>query len=1030
MSESEDGSILGGSGPLEMNIVSLPKMDAAQLDQLGLNEAAGALGTSLTSLGAASQHYVPVSSGSTQTLLEGVIAQGSRALSNVSPAVTFTTAGNSAQDSYGSLEYVTQMPLQDDQQGKFQDTLVAVNNVAFVEMSDAAMKGATSSAPLELYFDVMNPTTTAAPTTSSVHHVRHEHQNPKTQLLERAYSDILFQQQEEQQQQQAQEQEQPNHIMSDVSTNLVQLDHDGLPHVLHEYRKPNKLEIQKRQLQQHLQQQQQQQRQLQHQQQHQEQQQHQQRQLQLPHRLQQQPKAFQFQQPQQRQVQQQQQVHQQQQKHQHHQQQQQQQQTQLQHQQKQFLQQITKTHDQNNQDGQEQQQQQIAIQHMPLVSRSGRPIRRRPEYMEYVSQNLKEEEILPQLPEQLVKVETMVISADYEEEDPMEEALEDDDPMDEEIDSNDEDPETSGNYTTDGKKSLPHKKRIPKKLKTTKKHVKCYKCTQCGDQFTNQQQFAAHKQTHTPPALKPKPFKCEICAKAFDSQLKFFEHLKGHYEPYKKHKCEVCGGEFESAEALQEHSLVHSREHFTCELCNKTFRKESMLEVHLKVAHMEETETNPIDKPYSCVACPKSYRTQMALDSHVQSEHSENPPEFNCEDCYRVFKSKTKLLTHRKTEHKEEPQNKGAPKKKIKIGKAVKGGYACTMCPRVFTHKNSLVYHIRGHTGERPHQCEQCGKAFYAASALKVHQRLHSGEKPYKCQLCEKFFRQWGDLRYHTTSVHSDDRQYQCEYCGKDFKRKYCLVVHRRIHTGEKNYKCEHCNKAFRAASYLQNHKRIHTGERPHACPDCGKPFRVRSDMKRHRQTHMREAGITGSGVATPASSHVNQGGTQTPVPPIPGQIVPGTITQVTPQPQLILSDEVSVPGSTTHPIRIMVSSINGQQVAAVHPPPAHRQSQHVTVPVSGSIATITTGPVSPGGTTTTLSPEVIIMDDNTHQPINLNIIPRMMTQEQVASSPHGSHATLVTTDEEYQLTSSGRNALEVRGEEGSVYVWHGVFTN
>ncbi|XP_042240855.1 zinc finger protein 37-like [Homarus americanus] len=1028
MSESEDGSILGGSGPLDMNIVSLPKMDAAQLDQLGLNGHAGTLSTSgLTSLAANPQQYAPASSGSTQAILERVIAQGPRALSNVSPAVTFTTAGSSAQDSYGSLEYVTQMPLQDDQQAKFPDTLVSVDNVAFVDMNDAAIKGATASTPLELYFDVMNPTTTAAPTTSSGHHVRHEHQNPKSQLLERAYSDIFLQQQEQQQQQQQTQDQEPEHILPDVTTaNLVQIEHEGLSHTLHDYRKPNKLEIQKRQLQQQLQQQQQQERQLQ--QQHQEQQQqHQQRQLQHPHRLQQQQKSFQFQQPQQRQVQQQlqQQLHQ---KHHH---QQQQQQSQLQHQQKQFQQQIPKTQEQNSQDDdqEQQQQQQHTTQHMPLVSRSGRPIRRRPEYVEYVSQNLKEEEILPHLPEQLVKVEAMVIGTDYEEEDPMEEVMEEDDPLEDEMDSNDEDPETSGNYSTDGKKSLPHKKRIPKKLKTTKKHVKCYKCAQCGEQFTNQQQFAAHKQTHTPPPMKPKPFKCEICAKGFDSQLKFFEHLKIHYEPYKKHKCEVCSGEFESADALQEHSLVHSREHFTCELCNKTFRKESMLEVHLKVAHMEEEETNSIDKPYTCVACPKSYRTQMALDSHVQSEHSENPPEFNCEDCYRVFKSKTKLVTHRKTEHKEEgPQNKGAPKKKIKIGKAVKGGYACSICPRVFTHKNSLVYHIRGHTGERPHQCEQCGKAFYAASALKVHQRLHSGEKPYKCQLCEKYFRQWGDLRYHTTSVHSEDRQYQCEYCGKDFKRKYCLVVHRRIHTGEKNYKCDFCNKAFRAASYLQNHKRIHTGERPHPCPDCGKPFRVRSDMKRHRQTHMRDAAGSGSGVGTPASGHVNQGGTQSPSPA--AQVVPGTISQANSQPQLILSDQVSVPGNVDQPIRIMVSSLNAQQVTtAVHPPPAHRQSQHVTVPVSGNIATLTTGPVSPGGTTTTLSPEVIIMDDNTHQPINLNIIPRMITQEQVASSPHTSHATLVTTEEEY-LANSGRNTLEVRGEEGSVYVWHGVFTD
>lgn len=52
----------------------------------------------------------------------------------------------------------------------------------------------------------------------------------------------------------------------------------------------------------------------------------------------------------------------------------------------------------------------------------------------------------------------------------------------------------------------------------------------------------------------------------------------------------------------------------------------------------------------------------------------------------------------------------------------------CTECNRIFTHRNSLVYHMRSHSGIRPHQCEECGKSFFAASALKVHKRLHTGE--------------------------------------------------------------------------------------------------------------------------------------------------------------------------------------------------------------------------------------------------------------------------------------------------------------
>lgn len=166
--------------------------------------------------------------------------------------------------------------------------------------------------------------------------------------------------------------------------------------------------------------------------------------------------------------------------------------------------------------------------------------------------------------------------------------------------------------------------------------------------------------------------------------------------------------------------------------------------------------------------------------------------------------------------------------------------YLCNKCQRVFNSCNALKYHMRTHSGLRPHQCDICGKSFFAHGALKAHTRTHTGDKPFECEHCDRKFRQWGDLKYHIVSIHSSEKNHQCEYCGKSFSRKYSLVVHLRIHTSERNYKCEFCTKTFRASTYLQNHRKIHTGEKNHECDVCSKRFRVSGDLRRHQRIHER----------------------------------------------------------------------------------------------------------------------------------------------------------------------------------------------
>uniref|UniRef100_A0A2M4BCG7 Putative chorion transcription factor cf2 n=1 Tax=Anopheles marajoara TaxID=58244 RepID=A0A2M4BCG7_9DIPT len=52
--------------------------------------------------------------------------------------------------------------------------------------------------------------------------------------------------------------------------------------------------------------------------------------------------------------------------------------------------------------------------------------------------------------------------------------------------------------------------------------------------------------------------------------------------------------------------------------------------------------------------------------------------------------------------------------------------YECNYCGKLFTRSNTLSYHVKVHTGERPFKCKYCSKAFREHYRLTKHMKTHS----------------------------------------------------------------------------------------------------------------------------------------------------------------------------------------------------------------------------------------------------------------------------------------------------------------
>lgn len=170
----------------------------------------------------------------------------------------------------------------------------------------------------------------------------------------------------------------------------------------------------------------------------------------------------------------------------------------------------------------------------------------------------------------------------------------------------------------------------------------------------------------------------------------------------------------------------------------------------------------------------------------------------------------------------------------------------CIICPKSYTSKASLKFHIQTHHGdsdpsERNHKCSDCDKSFVCRSSLNQHMKLkHLVGDIYRCHFehCGRSFNTQPDLKRHLRT-HTGDRPFKCPLCDKSFTCKSSLKVHVNNHNGKK-FECSFCDKKFNVESDRLRHESTHTGKKPWRCMKCEKLYSCRSALRYHiRNRHL-----------------------------------------------------------------------------------------------------------------------------------------------------------------------------------------------
>ncbi|KAJ0184280.1 hypothetical protein K1T71_000703 [Dendrolimus kikuchii] len=205
--------------------------------------------------------------------------------------------------------------------------------------------------------------------------------------------------------------------------------------------------------------------------------------------------------------------------------------------------------------------------------------------------------------------------------------------------------------------------------------------------------------------------------------------------------CNECGTKFKGKHTLRSHKArVHAmKREYSCELCRKTFKRQSRLE-----SHMAGHEAAVARRLAYCSICDIQYKNIYVYRSHLRNSVHHAETLYPCSECDKKFASKVYRTNHYNFYHLQKTK------------------YKCDLCNKLLISAWRLKNHkqkYHGLTRPREHSCNLCDKKFFTRATLRGHVLTHSKERSFMCEDCGDTFKQKPALYTHSRQVHRGGRK-------------------------------------------------------------------------------------------------------------------------------------------------------------------------------------------------------------------------------------------------------------------------------